>query len=562
MAKKRRLITPDEPLRHPDHPRPRTRREFMRQGFIGASAAVAGVGPLASMLLNPRLARADVFPSLDSDIVSMALNAGCKVGAQGNNKIPFIAFDLAGGANIAGSNVLVGGANGPLIDPLTTAGYSKLGIASDSVPLPGSAFVDMTLGLPFHSLSALLAGIKRTIGGAASKVNGFVIPAVSDNDTNTNPHNPMYGIARAGVDTQNGNAPGFGAKGSLLGLIGSVASVSGGNSMSPAGLIIPSLQPTKIASPSDDTGLVKSGATAITDPQEQRDTVRVAETSARISQRAITNPSISGSSAPITSDTTLQNILTCAYTGAADTTNQFVQGSTAVDPLQDQALLNIFSGVGGLSGTAFNRTASVMKLVVNGYAGAGTITLGGYDYHTGDRTTGDQRDILAGQCIGACLAYADAVGKPLMVYVFSDGSLFSNGSAEGTASVTINGTTVATGGKGVWTGDNSSTAAAFVLVYNPTGAPQLMPGRNGNPQIGAFQGSGSVQTGFRTPNGFTVNAANNVTALVYTVLLNYMALHGETAFFQDVFPNANLGGFSSALLDDLTAFQPIANHTI
>jgi hypothetical protein len=372
----------------------------------------------------------------------------------------------------------------------------------------------------------------------------------------------MYGIARAGVDIANGNAPGFGAKGSLLGLIGSVASVSGGNSMSPAGLIVPSLQPTKIASPSDDTGLVKSGATAITDPQEQRDTVRVAETTARISQRAITNPGISGTSAPITADSTLENILTCAYTGAADTTNQFVQGSTAVDPLADTALLNIFNAVGGLSGSAFNRTASVMKLVVNGFAGAGTVTLGGYDYHTGDRTTGDQRDILAGQCIGACLAYADAVQKPLMVYVFSDGSLFSNGTAEGQATVNVNGTTVTTGGKGVWTGDNSSTAAAFALVYNPAGAPQLMPGRSGNPQIGAFQGSGSVQTGFRTPNGFTVNAANNVTALVYTVLLNYMALHGETAFFQNVFPNANLGGFSSALLDDLTAFQPIVNHTI
>jgi hypothetical protein len=26
-----------------------------------------------------------------------------------------------------------------------------------------------------------------------------------------------------------------------------------------------------------------------------------------------------------------------------------------------------------------------MKLVVNGYAGAGTVTMGGFDYHTGAR---------------------------------------------------------------------------------------------------------------------------------------------------------------------------------
>ena len=34
-----------------------------------------------------------------------------------------------------------------------------------------------------------------------------------------------------------------------------------------------------------------------------------------------------------------------------------------------------------------------MKLVVEGYAGAGCITIGGYDYHTGERGTGEIRDL-------------------------------------------------------------------------------------------------------------------------------------------------------------------------
>ena len=34
-----------------------------------------------------------------------------------------------------------------------------------------------------------------------------------------------------------------------------------------------------------------------------------------------------------------------------------------------------------------------MKMVINGFAGAGTITMGGYDYHTGDRITGELRDL-------------------------------------------------------------------------------------------------------------------------------------------------------------------------
>ena len=70
---------------------------------------------------------------------------------------------------------------------------------------------------------------------------------------------------------------------------------------------------------------------------------------------------------------------------------------------------------------------SVMKMVMNRYAAGGCITMGGYDYHTGDRITGENRDLRAGRCIGACLEYAALLGEPVMIYVFSDGSVFSNG---------------------------------------------------------------------------------------------------------------------------------------
>ena len=44
-----------------------------------------------------------------------------------------IAIDLGGGANIAGSNVLVGREGGQM-DFLNTAGYSRLGLPGDMVP--------------------------------------------------------------------------------------------------------------------------------------------------------------------------------------------------------------------------------------------------------------------------------------------------------------------------------------------------------------------------------------------------------------------------------------------
>jgi hypothetical protein len=180
-----------------------------------------------------------------------------------------------------------------------------------------------------------------------------------------------------------------------------------------------------------------------------------------------------------------------------------------------------------------------MKMVVNGYAGAGTITMGGFDYHTGDRATGELRDLRAGRCIGACLEYAARVGVPIMIYVFSDGSLASNGTIDNS----VDGR-----GKGVWTGDNSSTAASFFLVYSPAGRPQAL-----RQQIGYFRADGSVETA-------SSPAANNVNLLVETVILNYMALHGEQGLFSTLFPSNGLG--SSTLRDSLTAFEPIVNGTI
>ncbi len=53
-----------------------------------------------------------------------------------------------------------------------------------------------------------------------------------------------------------------------------------------------------------------------------------------------------------------------------------------------------------------------MKLVIDGNAGAGTISMGGFDYHTGDRATGEARDLRAGRCIGACLEYAALDDQP------------------------------------------------------------------------------------------------------------------------------------------------------
>jgi len=508
----------NSPLKHADHAKPKTRREFISQGFMAGSASVFG-SSIFSLFGNPGSASA----ALSSDLE--ALKASCDISVEGAGKIPFICFDLAGGANISGSNVLVGGRGGQM-DFLSTAGYSKLGLPPDMIPSAVNAndmlttsFIDEDLGLAFHSDSAFLRGIKESSSPATwEKTNGVVIPARSDNDTGNNPHNPMYGIYKTGSD------------GSLLSLIGSQSSDSGGNSLSPMDLINPAVRPTKVDRPSDVTGLVDVGD--LVSLLSQEDAVAVMESIQRISDKKMNQLDTK-----ITTDEVVKDLVRCGYVKSADLADRF--GDPAqLDPAQDPDIVGpagIFTQEEFDSDGEFRKTASVMKLVANGYAGAGTITMGGFDYHTGNRSTGEQRDLRAGRCIGACLEYARAVNKPIMIYVFSDGSVASNGMVDNSE----NGR-----GKGVWTGDNSSTASAFYLVYNPVSQPVA---RNNN-QIGYMRSDASVETA-------SSPAANNVNLLVQTVLLNYMALHGDQGSFGTTFPGHGLG--NTTLQDTLIGMEPL-----
>ncbi len=532
MTMKRDKGNWDLPLLHADHPRPVTRRQFLSQGFLsGAAFTVGGIAPL----LNPRNAYADLSPDLD------ALRANpCQI-TDGAGKIPFICFDLAGGVNIANSNVLVGQQGGQL-DFLGTQGYEKMGLPGDMIPslsdANGNPYANFDLGLGFHFDSAFRRGILSRVSPAtAANINGAVIPARSDNDTGNNPHNPMYGIALAG------------SKGSILTLAGSENSDSGGNSMLPAALFDPELRPTKVDRPSDVVNLVDTGD--LVGILSKEDATKVMESIYRLSDQKMLNVETL-----VSRDADIDRAVRCGYLKAADIADRF--GGTPIDPGLDQMIVDDVAGIftnaeffgGNRDAREFQKTASVMKLVMNGFAGAGTVEMGGYDYHGGARAEGEVKDFRAGQCMGACLEYAARLGKPLMLYVFSDGSLSSNGAIDNSADGR---------GKGEWTSDNSSTAGSFFLVYNPNGRPTLLGGTPEeqaiHQQIGSMDAGGSVQRA-ATP------MANNVNLLVNSVILNYMALHGEQGQFNGLYQSLGISHGLGSDLDSLTAFAPIVNGTI
>lgn len=528
LHKKPKHLPSNAPLLHADHPRPVTRREMIRQGFLGG-VGTAFIPSMFSLFTG----RANALVA--SDIQDM--NPACTLGTESLQKIPFICFDLAGGANIAGSNVLVG--FNDQRDVLSTAGYSKLGLPPDMIPTSAGDNVDSELGLEFHATSQMLAGIKDSFSTNRGNTDGFVIPARSENDTANNPHNPMYGIARYAL-AQNGSFDenNMGSWAQLMALVGSRSSMSGGNSMAPADLMVSSLQPTKVDRPSDARGLINTGSLMTLFNNDTAVAAQVLEAMARMSDDKLGAIQLLTDNA---ADARLKDMIRCGYVKASDIAASF-SSPDILDPTLDERIMGddqgnyppIFNGddLSGPNRGDYLKTASIMKLVIEGRAGAGCVTLGGYDYHTGERATGEQRDYKAGRCIGACLEYAARLNVPLMVYIFSDGSVASNGMTDDS---------MLGGGKGVWTGDNSSTACSFSLIYNPGGRPQLAGTTR---QIGTMRTDASVNTG-------SSPAANNVNQLVDTVVLNYMALHGDQGQF------ANLMGNSLGNIDQWIKFQSL-----
>ena len=482
----------EEDCRVSGHAPPRSRREFLARGLIAGTATVF-LPSIATILAREAYAQ-----------------TGCQIntgGMLGAGKIPFLGIDQAGGANIAGSNVLVGKAGGQM-DFLDPAGYAKLGLPA--AILPQTIGVDSTFGLAMHPRSALLRGLlSKTSAGTRANTNGFVVPARSENDTGNNPHNPIYGIARAG------------ANGEFVATIGSQNTDSGGNSAAPASMITASLRPTKVSSRTEAIGLV--GGSTSTFPNG-----RVAQAAAVLSSLKL---------AKISEQQATKDLVQCGFDKTTATLATTITPAQ-LDPNADPILQAIFPGTELTQNADFKKAAAAMKVVINGFGGAGTISFGGRDYHQNPRPDTDTKDFVIGQVIGASLEYAAQLMKPLMVYVFSDGSVSAD---TNTAEDDGNGTT-----KFRWNSDDSQTAASFVLVYSPNGRPALRTAAA--QQLGAFKANGSVDTA-------SSPFANSVTQLAEMVVLNYLALHGEEAKFNTVLTNPGLG--SGAAVAPYIAFNKI-----
>lgn len=486
----------EERCRRRGHAIPWTRREFLNQGLIAGTATVF-LPSLATILAREARAQAVFECVIDNN-----------AGMLGAGKIPFLGIDQGGGANIAGSNIIVGGPGGQM-DFLDLDGYERLGLPQAIAPQ--NVGVDTTFGVAMHPNSALLRGmLDKTTQPTRDFTNGMVIPARSENDTGNNPHNPVYGIARAG------------ANGEFVATIGSDNSESGGNSDAPESMIQPDLRPVRVRNANEAIGL-GGGAGEGGFPDDRASAAAAVISALKLGQ--------------IDEAQATEELVQCGFDKATATFNTTILPED-LDPNADPILQGLFPN-GQLNERDYEKAAAAMKIVINGYGGAGTIEYGGRDYHQDPRPETDGKDFVVGQVIGASLEYAAALGKPLMIYGFSDGAVSADTDL------------LEDDGNGVpkfrWRSDNSQTAASFILVYSPNGRPTL---RNGaaSQQMGFYNPDGNIE---RSSSPF----ANSVVQLAELAVLNYLGLHGEEALFGQVLDNPGLG--TGAAVDPFIAFNPI-----
>lgn len=461
-----------KPMLHEGH-NPKSRRDFLAQGFLGMSTFA-------------------MAPSLLSALSSSAHAAvSCPV-SVGTGMTGVIIIDLVGGGNIPGSNVMVGGPGGQL-DFLPN--YESLGLPSNFHPSLSNQ-TSSELGLVFHSDSGMLRGIRSvTATGTRANVEGMVFCTSTDDDTGNNQTNPLYWLNKAG------------AKGTLNQLAGTRQTESGGNTSSPSESINPTIQPVKIDSPQDAVNLVSTGRMDGFFRSEKASKIdRLIKTVSSISERKV--DTISRRNLP----DTIKNLVQCGFAQTSDQVKNF--NPTLLNPEQDPLVAEVFPNLG--DGNQ-RKTATIAKMVLDGFIGAATIEMGGYDYHSGNRQDGERRDVEAGQVIGRIMQLAARKNKDIVIIVLTDGGVAANTDIDNSADGR---------GKFAWSGDSGQRSSAFMMVYKKDGRPDIRV--DGKRQIGHFRAStGSVENS-------AMLTSNSVVNLSKAMVANYLALHGKEGQLESV----------------------------
>lgn len=457
------------------HARPKSRRDFLAHGLT------AGAG----FVLTPTLA---------SLLGSSRAYADCAAAPTTSFPWKVIQIEATGGGLFAGHDLVVGLDKQSNLLPVTDTvnPYGTMGLPPAMTP-DKAGQVTAAFNMAWQADSSLLRGINAVAAAAftgkpttdfRTNMTGGFFAAASQNDDRTQPFNISYLLAKAG----------FG--GTLLPLVGNKSGASGGAYLPAVGSVDFKLKPSTIAAAADCVNLASLGALSTLTPAKQQQVLAAIQ--------KLNSQQFGRSAAVLSPQAT--DILNCAATAASGMLAKF--SPAVLDPTQDPLIASLYTNFN--SDAEERALACISHLLFNGYTGAGTVSLGGFDYHDGTAATRETKNLKLGRLIGLAMAHAAAKNQKLIVIVNTDGSVVADPSAAPDA--TVNGR-----GKYVSRGDNSFRSVAIMLAFDPAGPVKIT---RADPQVGAFTAAGAVDP--------TANvASNDVNKLAVAMFANCLAISGE-----------------------------------
>jgi len=449
------------------HSKPVSRRDFLATGIIPFTAGLILPG-WYDMILAP---------------AAHASEAGC---ASGSGLPALMIVNLSGGSAMTANFVPM------LADGSMLPSYSKMGMGQSP------EIVRDFNNVPFYSGGTFLQGLQSALAAETSQTvrnnTSFVGLCVRSRDDSAENPFAIEGLA------------------SRAGLVGNIMPnlqrMAGGYNHKYAGISPPApLTVNAVNDIANSLGYAGALKNSLNQGQKQSLARLISNLSSTQSRRLASN----------SSGAQVAEIVRCAGIKNIDLN----QGSfTGVSLNENTSEATAIRGAWGINANQNNNMsifANVTYNVLKGNAGSGTISLGGYDYHDQTRTTGDARDREAGVIIGRILRTAELLGKPIFIYVTSDGSVVSQDSASG-------GT--------VWTSDRGDAGALYMLAYDPKGRHETSA-----IQLGNFVAGQAADASHLIGNTPELAAS--------AVFANYMSFAGRLGEFGAVAP----GRFNSSQLD-------------
>lgn len=457
------------------HKKPITRRDFLGAGLIPFAAQMMFPNWLSMILANPAHAQ-DALACASGDP---------------NSLIPFITVNLSGGAAMS-SNFLPMNAKG---EPI--ASYNKMGLGNNQVPIEREfgnvPFAGMENG---QLLSKFLEGLRAGASRAALDKTAFVgIPCDNQSDTSGNKFDLSGAVTKAGL------------VGSPFPILGMLDTRNGLNQAS--ALVVPPVPLIVRNFTFLLTSIGYSSSLGSSLNQAQKETLAKFVSNLNTSQ--------SRKLASVQGGESIKKVLDCAGIKNVDIVRQ---GSGAVDPRSNPQVQSLW-GINANS-QINNESLIISSMVYNtllGQAGTSNVDLGGYDYHDNTRTTANRKDRDAGVTVGRIIETAKILGRPVFIYMTSDGSVFSPESDSRQAP---------------FPGDRSSNGMAYFLYFNPAGRPETS-----GFQMGAFTNAQAADTSYIT--------GGNPEMVAAAVFANWCKANKRMDLFERVAGRP----FSQAQLDSL-----------